>query len=146
HVVQVVERQAAGLRPFNEVKSEIAVQWKKQRVSDILNRAGDQAGNALKRDPSHPEKVAADFNMQIVKVDGYSGSEIPELGPSPELSQAVASLKKGEVSQSVAAGTKIAIAVVNDVIPPHAPAFEDVQGQIRDTMVQNRSAAAVQKH
>src|SRR5439155_4258449 len=65
HIVQVVERQAAGVRAFNEVKADIAAQWKKQRVSEILNAAADKAANALKADPTHPEKVAADFNMQV---------------------------------------------------------------------------------
>jgi peptidyl-prolyl cis-trans isomerase D len=146
HVFQVVERQAAGLRSFAEVKPEIAAQWKKQRVNDILQRAGDQAAAALKRDAAHPEKAAAEFNMQLVTVNGYSGNEIPELGPSPEFSQSVAGLKKGEVSPSVAANNKVAVALVTDVTPAHPSTFEEVQTQIKDTMVQNRSVAAVQRH
>jgi peptidyl-prolyl cis-trans isomerase D len=146
HVFQVVERQPAGLRPFNDVKADLATQWKKQRANDIMQRASDQAVAALKKDPAHPEKVAAEFNMQIVPVTGYSGADIPELGANPDFAQSVAGLKKGEVSAATAANNKVAIAVVNDVTPSHAPAFEDVQNQIRDTMVQNRLAGAVQKH
>ena len=146
HVFQVVERQAAGLRTFNEVKGDIAAQWKKQRVNDILQRAGDQATAALKKDPSHPEKVAAEFNMQLVTVNNYTNGDIPELGPSPDFVQAVAGLKKGEVSQAVAANNKVAVAVVTDVVPPHPSTFEEVQSQVKDTMVQNRSVAAVQRH
>ena len=146
HVFQVVERQAAGLRPFSEVKSEIATQWKKQKVNDILQRAGDQAAAALKKDPAHPDKVAAEFNMQLVTVNGYSGNEIPELGASPEFSQSVTGLKKGDVSAPVAANNKVAIALVTDVIPAHPSTFEEVQTQVKDTMVQNRSVAALQRH
>jgi len=146
HVFQVMERQAAGLRPFSEVKTELADQWKKQRVNEILQRAGDQAAAALKKDPAHPEKVAADFYMQLVRVDGYSGGDVAELGPSPDFAQAVAGLKKGEVSQAVTAGNKIAIAEVTDVTAPRPSTFEEVQNQIRDSMAQNRSVAAVQKH
>jgi peptidyl-prolyl cis-trans isomerase D len=146
HVFQVVDHQAAGLRSFNEVKDEIATQWKKQRVNDLLQRASDQAAAALKKDPTHPEKVAADFNMQMVKVDGYTGGDIPEFGASPDFSQSVSGLKKGEVSQAVAANNKVAVALVTDVIPPRASTFEEVQNQIKDTMVQNRSVNAVQRH
>jgi peptidyl-prolyl cis-trans isomerase D len=146
HVFQVVERQAAGLRPFSEVKPEIAAQWKKQKVNDILQRAGDQAAAALKQDAAHPEKVASDFNMQLVTVNGYSGNDIPELGASPEFTQAVAGLRKGEVSQPVAANNKVAVALVTDVVAAHPSSFEEVQSQIKDTMVQNRSAAALQRH
>jgi peptidyl-prolyl cis-trans isomerase D len=146
HVFQVVERQAAGLRPFSEVKAEIASQWKKQKVNDILQRAGDQAAAALKQDAAHPDKVAAAFDMQLVTVNGYSGNEIPELGASPEFSQAVVGLKKGEVSQPVAANNKVAVALVTDVTLAHPSSFEEVQSQIKDTMVQNRSVAALQRH
>ncbi|MBS1859991.1 MAG: peptidylprolyl isomerase, partial [Acidobacteria bacterium] len=89
HVFQVVERQAAGLRPFSEVKGDLATEWKKERVNDVLQRAGDQAAAALKKDPANPDKVAAEFSMQLVKVDGYTGGDIPELGPSPDFTQAV---------------------------------------------------------
>jgi len=146
HVFQVVEKQAAGLRSFNEVKGDIATQWKKQKVTDVLQRAGDQATAALKKDPSHPEKVAAEFNMQLVPVTGYVGGDIPELGTAPEFAQAVAGLKKGEVSQAIAANNKVAVAVVTEVTPAHPSTFEEVQSQIKDTMVQNRSVAAVQRH
>jgi hypothetical protein len=40
----------------------------------------------------------------------------------------------------------MALAVVNDMIPAHPSSFEEVQNQIRDLMLQNRSTAAVQKH
>jgi peptidyl-prolyl cis-trans isomerase D len=146
HVFQVMERQAAGIRPFSEVKAELAAQVKKERVNEAMQRASEQAVAALRKDPTHPEKVAADFNMQLVKVEGYKGNEIPELGANPEFTQSVATLKKGDVSAATAANNKVAIAVVNDVIPARASTFEEVQNQIRDTMVQFRTAAAVRKH
>jgi parvulin-like peptidyl-prolyl isomerase len=71
---------------------------------------------------------------------------VPELGASADFDQAVAPLKKGEVSQPVTAGTKMALAIVNDVTPAHPSSFEEVQGQIRDAIAQNRATAAVQKH
>lgn len=147
HVFQVMERQPAGIRPFSEVKGELASEWKKEKVNDILQRAGDQAAAALKKDPTHPDQVAAEFNMQVVKVDGYTGADVAELGPSPDFTQAVAGLKKGEVSDSVAVGgNKIAVALVTDVIPPRPLTFQEVQSQIHDTMVAGRSQAAVQRH
>ena len=146
HVFQVMERNAAGIRPFSEVKAELAAQLKKQRVADAMQRASEQAVAALRKDPAHPEKVAADYNMQLVKVDGYKGDEIPEVGPNPDLTQSLTTLKKGDVSPAAIANNKVAIAVVNDVIPSRPSTFEEVQNQIRDTIVQTRSSAAVRKH
>jgi peptidyl-prolyl cis-trans isomerase D len=147
HIVQTLARQDAGLRSFADVKGELEAQWKKQRVNDIMQQASDKAQSALQKDPTHPEKVAADFNMQVVKVDNYvPGMQVADLGPSADFEQAVATLKKGEVSQPVAAGNKLAIAVVNDVIAPHPSTLAEVHNQIRDLMVQNRATAAVQRH
>jgi peptidyl-prolyl cis-trans isomerase D len=147
HIVQTLARQDGGVRSFAEVKPELAAQWKKQRVNDLMQLASDKAQAALQKDPSHPEKVAADFNMQVVRVDNYvPGAPVTELGPSADFDSSVATLKKGEVSQPVTAGTKVAIALVNDVVPPHPSTLAEVHNQIRDLMVQNRSTAAVQKH
>ncbi len=147
HIVQTLARQDAGVRTFAEVKGELAVQAKKQRVNDLMQLASDKAQSALQKDPTHPEKVAADYNMQVVRVDNYSpGAPVPELGPSADFDQAVAALKKGEVSQAIGAGTKMALAMINDVVPARPSSFEEVQNQIRDLMVQNRSNAAMQKH
>ena len=101
----------------------------------------------MQKDPLHPEKVAAEYNMQVVRVDNYTaGTAVADFGTNAEFDQAVAPLKKGEVSQAVSSGTKLALAIVNDVIPAHPSSFEEVQGQIRDMMTQNRSTAAVTRH
>jgi peptidyl-prolyl cis-trans isomerase D len=147
HIVQTLARQDAGIRSFAEVKGELAAQWKKQRVNDLMQQVSDKAQPALQKDPTHPEKVAADFNMDVVRADGFlAGAAVPELGPSADFDQAVATLKKGEVSQPISSGNKVALAIVNDVIPPHPSSFEEVQSQIREMTVRNRSTAAVQKH
>jgi peptidyl-prolyl cis-trans isomerase D len=148
HIIQVLEHQDARLRPFDEVKADLATQWKKQRVNDILENISDKAQTALQKDPTHPEKVAADFNMQVVKADGIApGQAYPEIGTNSDFDQSVSGLKVGEASQPVALpGNKVALAVVTGIVPARPSTFDEVKDQIRDTIVKNRSDAAVQKH
>jgi peptidyl-prolyl cis-trans isomerase D len=147
HIVQVTDRQEAGVRSFAEVKSDLAAQWKKQRVADILQQASDKAQQAWQKDPAHPEKVAAEFNMQVVHFDGFApGTTIPDLGASADLDQALLALKKGEISQAVNVGTKVVIAMVNDVVAAHPSKLEDVQDQIRESIVSRRLEVAVRRH
>ncbi|HJZ95414.1 MAG TPA: peptidylprolyl isomerase [Candidatus Solibacter sp.] len=147
HIVQVLERQEAGLRPFSEVKAELATQWKKQRAADIIGQASDKASQAWQKNPSQPEKVAADYNMQVVKFDGYgAGAAVPELGPAPDLDQALTGLKKGQISQSFTVGTKVAVAMVSDVIAPRPSTLQEVESQIREMISQNRSETVLRKH
>jgi peptidyl-prolyl cis-trans isomerase D len=148
HVFQVVNHEAARLKPFDEAKPQLAAEWKKQRVNEIMQQISDRAQSALQKDPTHPEKVAADLNMQIVKADGLeAGQPVPEVGVSPDFDQSITGLKKGEVSQPVAlAGNKIAVAVVQDVTPPRPATFAEVQEKVKSEIVNQRSNAAVQTH
>jgi peptidyl-prolyl cis-trans isomerase D len=148
HIIQVMSHEPARVKPFEEVKAQLAADWKKQRVNDMMQQISDKAQAMLAKDPMHPEKVAAAFNMQLVRADGVkSGAPIPEIGVSPDFDQSIAGLKKGEVSQPVAlANNKIALAVVEDVLPPRPSTFAEMQGQIRQTIITNRGVSVVQNH
>ncbi len=148
HILQVLKHDQARLKPFEEVKADLTAQWKRQRVSDMMQQVSDKAQSELQKDPTHPERVAAELNMQLVKADNVEpGKVIPEVGPSSDFDQALTGLKKGEVSQPVALpGNKIALAVVNDVIPARPMTFQEAQNQVRDEIVGKRAVAAVQDH
>ncbi len=146
HIIQVLAHEDARLRPFDEVKGELATAWKKQRVNDIMQNISDKAQVELQKDPMHPEKVAAEFNMQLVRADGIApGQPLPEIGTNTDFNTAVSGLKAGDVSQPVALpGTKVALAVVTGVIPARPSTFEEGQNQSRDTMIQDRATNLVQ--
>ena len=148
HIIQVLQKEDGRLKPFDEVKGDLASQFKKQRASDMMQQISDKAQAQLQKDPLHPEKVAGDLNMELLPANNVEpGKPIPGIGPSPELDQAVSALKKGEVSQPVAlAANKLAIAVVMDVIPPRPSTFEEVQTKVKDSIVESRLTVAVQKH
>jgi hypothetical protein len=92
--------------------------------------------------------VAADFGMQLVRAEGVeAGKPVPEIGANADFDQSIATLKKGEVSPPVALpNDKVALAVVTDVVPARPSTFEEVQGQVKELIVGNRSRQAVQKH
>src|SRR5271157_3720344 len=94
HIIQVLQHEDARLRPFEEAKTELMAQAKKQIANDAMNKISDTAQAELQKDPAHPEKVAADLNMQLVRVDGYTlGQPVKEIGPSPDFDPAVEALK-----------------------------------------------------
>jgi peptidyl-prolyl cis-trans isomerase D len=148
HILQVEKHEDARLRPFEEVKNEIAANLKKQRASDEMQQIADRAQTALRQDPANPEKVAAQFNMQVVKADGVEpGKPVPEVGTSNDFDQSLLGLKKGDISQPVALpGNKIVIAEVMDIIPPQPAAFDEVKDQIKGTIEGTRYRTALEKH
>ena len=147
HIIQVLGHDQARLKPFEEVKADLATQWKAQRVSQMMENISDKAQMTLQKDPAHPEKVAADFNMQVIRADNVEpGKPLPEIGTNADFSQAIADLKKGQVSQPVALpGNKIALAEVTDVMPPRPATFDEAKDQIRDKLVANRLTVAAAK-
>jgi peptidyl-prolyl cis-trans isomerase D len=148
HIVKVLAHEDAHLRTFDEAKSDLTAQWKKQRVNDIMQNISDKAQVELQKDPKHPGQVAGQFNMQVIVVSGYQpGQPLPDVGMSADFDQSVGGLKEGEASQPVALPeNKIALAVVTAITPARAATLEEERDSVRATLIQNRSASALQKH
>jgi peptidyl-prolyl cis-trans isomerase D len=137
HILQVLDHEPAHVRTFEEVKSQLADQFRKQRVSQIMQDLSDRAQAALKKDP--PDKVAKDLNLAppIIANNVAPGDPLPEIGASKEFEQSIAGLPKGEVSQPVAVPpNRTVMAVVTNVIPTHAATFEEVQTRVRQSLEQ----------
>lgn len=137
HIIQVIAHEQPRLKPFADVKAQLAVEYKKQRVNDLMQETADKAQAALAKDPQHPDKVAADLGIQLVKAANIAPNDpLPEVGVNREFNDSIAALKKGEVSQPVVVtGNKIALAVCTGVIATHPAAFEEVQEQVRTAAV-----------
>jgi peptidyl-prolyl cis-trans isomerase D len=154
HILQVLQKEEGHVRTFAEVKAELAVQWKKQIASQLMQKIADQAQTLLQKDPASYERIASSLSLQVTKVDGYIGKAdgyattvIPELGPSAEFTQSLTGLKANQVSQPVAVGTtKLAMAVVTAVIPARPQTYEEAEAAVRDRMIQARTNVAVTKH
>ena len=147
HIIQLISHEEPRLKPFEEVKPQLAAEFQKQRANDLMQETADKAQAALAKDPQHPEKVAADLGIQYVKADNVApGDAMPVIGVNRDFNESVATLKKGEVSQPVVVvGNKIALAVCTDVIASHPAAFEDVEGKIRDVLTKEKVSHLVEQ-
>ncbi|MGA2435589.1 MAG: peptidyl-prolyl cis-trans isomerase [Bryobacteraceae bacterium] len=133
HIVQVLEKQEARLRPFEEVKGQIEAELRRQAGRDNLDRLMDQAHEAIAHDPPHAEQIAQSLQIQFVKMDKVSARQpIPGLGASPDLQEAIGSAQKGGVTPVVALpGDKLALAVVTEIHPARPAELSEVQDQIK---------------
>ncbi|HTQ53318.1 MAG TPA: peptidyl-prolyl cis-trans isomerase [Bryobacteraceae bacterium] len=141
HILQVIKHEPAQLKTFESVKNEIASEYKKQRVNDLMQQTSDNAQAALTKDPLHPEKIAAQLNIQYIKADQVGpGTSIPEIGTSKEFDESISTLKKGEVSQPVLlTGNKYVMAVVTGDTPAHPAAFAEVESKVRDGLIKDET-------
>jgi peptidyl-prolyl cis-trans isomerase D len=147
HIIQVQAHEDARVKPFAEVKDDMSKQWKQLQASEKMQQISDTAQAALQKDPTHPEKVAADLGMQLVRADGAEpGKPLPEVGSNSDFDQSIATLKKGEVSQVVPLGaSKLALAEVMDTIPGRAATLEEAKGQIRQFLSGQNLSVLIQE-
>ncbi len=145
HIVQTLKKEEARLRPFDEVKGELAAQAKKQRVNDMMDQASSRAQAMLVKDPGQPDKVAAELGLQLVRAANVAaGDPLPEIGVSREFEDSLSTVKKGEVSQPVALpGNKVALAVVTDVTPARPQTFDEAKAAVREAIVREKLTTVV---
>lgn len=140
HVMKVLKHEDAHLRTFDEAKSDLLNQWRTQRAATLMQQISDKVQGELQADPTHPEKVAAKYNMQLVRADNAApDASLPEIGVNADFSQSIAGLKQGEVSQPVAVpGNKLAVAVVTAVVPPRLQTFEEAKDAMKQSVTTAR--------
>jgi peptidyl-prolyl cis-trans isomerase D len=136
HIVQVLEKQEARLRPFEEVKTQLAEERKKQQVYDTMQSLSDQARAALAKDPKAAEKIAGDLKLQLVRADKVGPDEpFPGIGTSREIGDAISPLRKNEVTPVVQIGpTRLAVAVVTEVFQARQAEFAEVEAKIKSVL------------
>lgn len=133
HILEVMEKEPARTVPFEEAKPALISQVRQRRLNDLLQAAEDKAVAALRKDPAHPEKAAAEAKAEIFSVPSYApGDPIPGVGMEKDFDTALITVKKGQISPPVVLkGNKIVVADVLDVMPARPATFEEVQGTIR---------------
>ncbi len=120
HIIQVEAHEQAHIKPFDEVKAQLTTDLQKQMAANQMQNLSDKAVAGLRQDPSHPEKTADAVGGTLIQVPDVEASEpIPGIGVSKELVDAVAALKKDEVTLGpvVLPDGRALIAVVTNLVP-----------------------------
>jgi len=147
HIIQVLEKEQARLKPFEEVKAELAAELKKQKGQQEIQSTLDETQAAIKKNPQQLDQIAAQYHLTVVNVDkAGAGDPIPELGVNREFQDSISGLKKGDVSQPIAAsGGRMIMAVITDVFPSHSSSFEEAESQVRGALVFEKARQAAAK-
>ncbi len=148
HIIQTEEKQAAHTQSFDEVKSQLLMDAKKQVAADNLKKAIDSAHNEIVRDPAQAEAIAKKYNLKYFKLDNVaSGTNLPEVGTQPELTNAVFSAAKGSVTDvtNMDAQGKAAFAVVKNIFPPHDAEYAAVESDVLKKYTETESQRLAQQ-
>jgi peptidyl-prolyl cis-trans isomerase D len=137
HILQVLEKEPARVKPFEEAKAALAEELKKQGVNEKTQSLADQARAELEKSPGSAAEIAKKLNIELVSVNKAGrGEAIPGLGASPEIDGTLAGMKPKDVSQVLSLpANRLVVVVLNEVIPQRNADFADVETQVRDRLV-----------
>lgn len=147
HIIQVEEKEPAGLQPFEKVRDQIATELNKQQVNDKMQNLADQARAQIAKSPQNAEQIANSLGLQFVKADDVRpNAPIAGVGANKDLSDAIVSLGKNQVTQVLqVTPARLAVAVVTAVNPPRVPPLSEVEAAVRATYVNEKSTQLVQQ-
>jgi peptidyl-prolyl cis-trans isomerase D len=147
HIIQMLEKESARVKPFDDVKKELAEERKKQLVNDRIQTAADEIRAALVKASLSADAIAKKYGLAVTSVVNVApGDPIPELGASPELSNAVNSMQKGEVSPVIQSGaSRLLVAVLKNITPSRPAEFSDVETSVRQAVLSEKALSFMQQ-
>ena len=84
--MQVLDRQPAKVKSFEEVKAELATEQKREAVYNRMQSAIDQARAELAKTPNNASQIAEKYNLTYADVQNAGrGEPVPEVGANAEL-------------------------------------------------------------
>src|SRR5205814_8161032 len=119
---------------FDAVKPQLTVDYMQRTSTVEMQKLADKAIAELRKDPLHPEKAAEAVGTTVIRVENaQAGDPIPGIGVSKEVTDAVAPLRKGEMTAGpvVLPGNKVVIASVTDYEAPHPASFDEARLDVR---------------
>ncbi len=134
HIIQVEQHEQARLQPIEEVKAQLTIDYQKRLAGQQMQTLADKAVAELRKDPTHPEKAAAAVGMQVLKAENLqAGEPVPGVGASKDFNDAVASLRKGEVTAGPVAlpNGQAVLAAVTDVQAPRSSTYEEAKAEAK---------------
>ncbi len=145
HIIQVMEKETARLRPFEEVKDQLAEEKKRQFVYDRIQQLADEARAELIKNPAQPEAVAAKLGISALTVDQVGATDpVPEA--SPDMRAAFMGLEVGGVTQVYEIGQdRLGVAAVMAIHPERQAELSEVEDQIRQQLITEKANALYQE-
>jgi peptidyl-prolyl cis-trans isomerase D len=143
HIIQLMDRQNAHIRTFEEVKPELFAEAQKETGDKLLATAMSTARAELVKSPAQAEAIAKRNNLKFFSVDKIvPGTPLPSVGSRPEVNDAFLSTPKGGVSAVVNLENtgQAAIVVVTDIVASHQADFAEASADVLDRYVAAESA------
>jgi peptidyl-prolyl cis-trans isomerase D len=147
HILQLLEKQDARLKPFEEVKDQMAQERKKALSYDTMQQLADQAHDELVKHPQAAAEIARNMNIGGIQVnDSVAGRAVPLFGVNPDFSDAISGLPVGGVTPVMQApGDRLVVTVVTHITPSRPAELSDVEDQVRAAITKLKTTTEIKR-
>jgi peptidyl-prolyl cis-trans isomerase D len=143
HIVQLIDKEPAHTKSFEEVKAEIepiVKQQKESKASDDLARAVEAAAT------NDLDQAAAAHNLKVETSGYFSNTDsLPGIGQAPDFMQAAFSAKPKSAPQLAHIPNGYVIFQVTDVQPAKTPTFEEARDRVEKEFRNEQAQAMLER-
>lgn len=140
HIIQVLDREEPKVTSFDEVKNELATEYRRQQVQPRMEAAAEQARAELAKNPKNAAAIASKYGLAHYSVQDAGPSDpIQEVGVSPDFSSALFSLQTGGVTNTIVVNNKLAIAALTAITEPRPSELAEVESAIRAQLTEQKA-------
>jgi peptidyl-prolyl cis-trans isomerase D len=138
HVIEVTDARPAGTLPLEAVRDQIEGELRVKRADEALlaraRRVRDEIKSAAEFDQA---ASAAGVEVQRRFINEDEG--LREIGASNEFRTSVLALEPGQVSEPLRVAQGLAIAVVDELVPPSTAPLEQIQERVRSDLLNDKA-------
>jgi peptidyl-prolyl cis-trans isomerase D len=142
HIIQVEDKETAGMKPLAEVKDVIEPSIKEQKVATMLDKMGNAAEEQARKEGL--DTAASKSGAQVIETNLIAHNDsLPGVGAGPasgELMNDIFNVKEKAGPQSSRTPQGVVIFDVEKIVPPKTPAFEDVKDKVTNDFKAERSS------
>ncbi len=144
HLIEVLDKQAGGLPPFEEIKEQVRGRMLNERAVQVAAEKAAALATAATSDDDTGSAWAAtaenETGVSYTESSPFGRTEpIPGLGFSPQFADTAFSLEAGTPSGAIPIGQAWAILDLVRIDPPRIPELSEVQAAVRNQFLQSRS-------
>jgi len=131
-IIKVVDKEDAHTKSLAEVRDSIVATLTQEKVNEEQSALSDKMAAAVRQSNRQSiEAIAKEFNLQTGETPlvGVSGP-VADLGNSPQLQEAIFSLRQGELSQPISIDRGYVIVSVDKIAAAHQGTLAEVRDRV----------------
>ena len=142
HIIKVLEKETAHTKSLDEVKLPILTQLRLNKTQEEENKISDQISAEIRKSSKTPvADLAKQFHLEIAQTKPVAATDtLLEFGTNSKgVSEAIFSLREGEVSQPIRTDRGYVVLSLKQVVPAHQGTLEEVRDKVITALKQEKS-------